>query len=254
MKNAIRQVSTLLADTLKNKRLRGLFLAALVVAMMGAWAHRLYAARSHAEEKLRAQTATLNDVMVKLDTLQAQIDRQSEVMTAKLNSLEYQNARLASLGMGARGARFTTISAAGQNPQARGASPFLSRLPELDADICGAMGVKGGFTYKPKMKLIGKFKGNVGLEAAGNGVEGDLLVQGDKSLEGEVGGDLGLDAKVCWKIPIDTSGLSQDLLNAVRDHGADLATTIQQLYLAHPKLHPDAVAQALQNFDLTWLC
>jgi hypothetical protein len=260
MKSKARQVSARLLKAMTRRALLAMLIAGFlaVLAGVGAWTHTVYAAKVRAEEVARKQAATLEQVMAKLNQMQSQMQAQSDVMNAKLETLRYANAKLASylLRTNARQARIEHAVAyvpASSMGGGGGGNLFNKSPVQLQAQLCGQAAVNGELKYKPEIGVKGYGRGNVGLDEFGDGVEADVRVQEDKKLEAGIGGQAQLSFQVCYQFNptinfptgVDTTALSNTVDTATQQVASKISTFISN----HPQLAGSNLSNVIDNLD-----
>jgi hypothetical protein len=229
----------------------------IVLAGVGMWTHNVYAAKIRAEKVARQQAVTLNQVMAKLTSMESEMHRQSDTMNAKLETLRYANAKLASylLRTNAREARIE--HAVAYMPVASGGgggNGLLNKSPvQLQAQLCGQAAVNGELKYKPEIGVKGYGRGNVGLDEFGDGVEADVRVQEDKKFEAGIGGQAQLSFQVCYQFNptvnfptgVDTTALSNTVDTATQQVASKISTFISN----HPQLTGSNLSNVIDNLD-----
>lgn len=265
MKSRARGIAIQLAKTMARRSAVILSLSslAIVTAGMGVWAHSVYAAKAKAESAAQKQAATLNDVMAKLNLIESEMQEQTRTLNAKLEALEYQNAKLATYEVRDHAATARLELAAAHMPIGMalpGAYPQTSStlmIPlELETDVCA----KGGLSASGKIGLApgleGSVKGNVGLDEFGDGVEAEL--NGHLAVDGsvDVGGDAGLESSTCLKLAQfnifgqnpPTVNVGQFISGITTGSGA-LANKLAQVFMNLPQFGNGAITTGLDNLS-----
>lgn len=234
----------------------------IVTAGMGVWAHKVYAAKVKAEREAQKQAATLNDVMAKLNSMESAMQQQARTLNAKLEALEYQNAKLATYEVRdhAAGARLEMAVARIPFGTARlGASPQPATLTiplELETDVCakGTLSASGKIGLAPGLE--GSVKGNVGLDEFGDGVEAEL--NGHLAIDGsvDVGGEAGLESQTCLKLAqFNIFGQNPPtvdvgkFISGITTGSEAVADKLAQVFMNLPQFGNGAITTGLDNLS-----
>lgn len=264
MKSRAHSVLLKLIKTATRNALVIVAVASLVVvtAGMGVWTHKAYAAKAKAEMMAVKQAATLNDVMTKLDKIESEMQQETVALKTKIESVEYQNAKLAAYEVRQHADTARVELAAERMPMysamAGQLSPTLTIPMELETEVCA----HGGLDASAKLALEGelgvKGEGEIGAEAFANGaavsIEGGIT----GSLPLDVGGSAGLESNTCLKLAkFNIFGSSptvseQQFLDSITTGGAALADKLTQVFNSLPQLANSAATSTLdtlQNFS-----
>ncbi|MFI5072324.1 MAG: hypothetical protein ACHP8A_15675 [Terriglobales bacterium] len=270
MKSRARGIAIRLARTVARKSVVILSLSslAIVTASMGIWAHSVYAAKAKVERAAQQQAATLNDVMAKLNLIESEMQRQTRTLDAKLEALEYQNAKLATYEVRDHAYTARLELAAARMPIGMalpGAYPQTSStltIPlELETKVChkGSLSLSGKIGVEPDLKAF--VRGNVGLDEFGDGVEADARGQLDIKAGVELGGDSGFEKETCLDLAqFNIFGQNPPTVNVgqfisgITSGSENVADKLAQIYLSLPQLANSAVTSgmdALANVNLS---
>ncbi|HKV04913.1 MAG TPA: hypothetical protein VJO53_07380 [Candidatus Acidoferrales bacterium] len=266
MKNRACRIALQLASTLGTKSLMIFALATAVIAMTATslWAHKVRAAKANIEATTEEQAATLDDVMAKLNSIESEMHEQTRALNARLESLEYQNAKLAAYQKShqAPPARLEMAAeplpgraaAPGASPQF--ASPSFAIPVDLETEVCHKASLSAAAKLSGEGDLKGFVKGNVGLDEFGDGVEADARGQVDAKVGLEVGGDSGFERSTCLKITqsnilgrnLVTTDIGQ-FVSGVTAGSRALAEKLIQLHMSLPQLQNGAITTGLDNLS-----
>ncbi|HEV2420188.1 MAG TPA: hypothetical protein VGS59_00640 [Candidatus Acidoferrales bacterium] len=235
---------------------------AVLATGMGVLTHKAYAAKAKTEMASKQQAATINDVMAKLNGIESEMQQQTRSLNAKLESLEYQNAKLAAYEVRQHAETPRLELAADRLPMrpAMGVQSSSVEIPlELETDVCA----KGNLEASAKLELESRIKahaeGEVGAEAFGNGANADLDGELDGKLPLDIGGGASLEKSTCLKLakfnifgstPTITE---QEFLNTIANvsDGQALAAKLAEIFNELPLLSDSAATStldALNNF------
>lgn len=163
----------------------------VIVVGTGAWAHKIYADEEQEKKVAQERAATVSDVMAKLNKIESEMQEQTQAVKQKMDSLEYQNVKLAEYltRERSRSARLELAAAREPRPVAI-PSPALTTSPlVIETKVCHHVGMGAAGKLGLDAKLDGEAKGGVGAEAFGNGVDtdakGGIEVAAGLDLEGE---------------------------------------------------------------------
>lgn len=234
----------------------------VVLASLGLWTHTVYAAKVRAEKVVHKQATTLNQVMAKLNHMESEMQQQNQAMEARLTALRYADAKLASYAL-RTAERADMRSAHLEEAVARaprsamgggggGVKVKLNKGMSLTADLCGHVGLDGGFQWEAELEAKGHAEGGVGADVAGDGakasVKGD--VKGAWKADIAPGGGLSMD--VCWNFPSlafsqtsNTTALQADVTN----NAQAIANKVAALVAKYPKLGGSALPNALDALN-----
>lgn len=264
MKSRVHSVLSRLAKTAARKALVIVAVASLVIvtAGMGVWTREAYAAKAKAEAVAVKQAATLNDVMAKLNKIESEMRQETAALKTKIESVEYQNAKLAVYEVRQHADTARLELAAERMPMysamAGQLSPTLTIPMELETEVCA----HGGLDASAKLALEGelgvKGEGEIGAEAFANGAAVSLEGGITGSLPLDVGGSAGLESNTCLKLAkFNIFGSSptvneQQFLDSITIGGAALADKLTQVFNSLPQLANSAATSTLdtlQNFS-----
>ena len=233
---------------------------AVIAAGMGVWTHKAYAAKARAEIVAQQQAATLNDVMAKLNRIESEMQQQNRNVNAKLESLEYQNARLAAYEVSQRAESPQLQLAAARIPIHSAKTGTLAStltIPiELDTEVCDKGAITGGGKLSIEPRLEADAKGDVGAEAFGNGVDAEVDGRIDTKLGFELGGEHSFEKNTCLKIAqFNIFGNSTPTVNVGQfisglTSGADvLANKLAELEMKLPQLANSVATTGLDDLN-----
>ncbi len=194
-------IGSRLADWVSGKRVLTRALACLVVATagMGICAGNAYAAKTRTAAAAKAQAVTLAQVMAQLNRIESALrreSRESSILETQLASIKRQNTALAAYVMrarsGAPGAELASdwLPAYDQPgpmpPQFSTSSTTTAPNAVMQTQVCVDGDLQGRGAVTSDAKANGEAKGNLGVEAYGNGGEGALLAKLGLKLEVKV--------------------------------------------------------------------
>lgn len=262
MKSRVHSVLLGLAKAATRKALVILTVATLAVVAtgMGVWTHKAYAAKTRAEMAAKQQAATLNDVMAKLDRIESEMQQQTRSLNAKLETLEYQNAKLAAYEVRQHAETPRLELAAARIPiHSAKAGTLASTLTiplELDTEVCDKGSLSGGGKLSIEPRLEADAKGDVGAEAFGNGVDAEVEGRIDTKLGFELGGEHSFERNTCLKIAqFNIFGNSTPTVNVGQfisglTSGADvLANKLAELEMKLPQLANSVATTGLDDLN-----
>lgn len=239
---------------------------AVVATGMGVLTHKAYAAKANTETAAKQQAATLSDVMAKLNGIESEMQQQTRSLNAKLESLEYQNAKLAAYEVRLHAETPRLELAADRMPMgpamAGGMSTTLTIPLELDTEVCDKGSLSGGGKLGIEPDLEADAKGDVGAEAFGNGVDAEVEGKLDTKVDFELGGEHSFEKSTCLKIAqfniFGNSTPTVDVgqfISGLTTGGEALADKLAQLEMALPQLANSAATtglDALNNFNVSF--
>jgi hypothetical protein len=189
---------------------------AVVTAGTGVWANKVYADKVKAEKVAHEQAINLDDVMAKLNRMESEMQVQTRALNEKMESIEYQNAKLAAYTLRERD-HVAKLELAAE----RLASPAFPPAPALgfsgglsvESKLCMNKEASIGFKGTPaEVGAEAMAQGNVGLDEFGDGVE--ATARGRFRLHGELelNGDGAFSIEHCLVLPtVDISESSASL-------------------------------------------
>lgn len=233
---------------------------AVVATGMGVWTHEAYAAKAKTEMAAKQQAATLNDVMAKLSRIESEMQQQTRSLNAKLESLEYQNAKLAAYEVRQHAEAPRLELAADRLPMgpamAGGLSTSLTIPLELDTEVCDKGSISGGGKLSIEPDLEADAKGDVGAEAFGNGVDAEVEGKLETKVGFELGGEHSFEKNTCLKIAqFNIFGNSTPTVDVGQfisglTTGADvLANKLAQLEMNLPQLANSVATTGLDDLN-----
>ena len=262
MKSRAHTVLIRLATAATRKAVVIFALAGLTVVAtgMGIWTHKAYAAKARAERAAAKQAATLNDVMAKLNRIESEMQQQNRSLNAKLESLEYQNARLAAYEVRQHAESPQLQLAAARipiHPATAGTLASTLTIPiELDTEVCDKGAITGGGKLSIEPDLEADAKGDVGAEAFGNGVDAEVEGKLDTKVGFELGGEHSFEKNTCLKIAqFNIFGNSTPTVDVGKfitglTTGADvLANKLAQLEMNLPELANSVATSGLDGLN-----
>lgn len=238
----------------------------IVSTGMGMWTHEAYAAKAKAEMAAQAKAATSNDVMAKLNGIESEMQQQTRNFNSRLETLEYQNAKLAAYEVRQHSESARLELAANRGPIGeRWSRPVEQSTPTTtdywEKKTCFHVGVdaalKGGLELGPKGDAVG----NVGADALGDGV--DAVLRG--RVEGKLGFDIGptgnVEMEFChtWNQASSGSGAALAAMDSSELSASGLPippetqATITEVFSKFPEFQPASVDRsmnALTNVSL----
>jgi len=262
MKSRARSMALRLASSLGRKAVVIFALSGLVIVMAatGLWAHQVYAAKARIEATAQKEAATLNDVMAKLNTMESEMQQQTRTLNAKLEALEYQNAKLATYEVRDRAAGARLEMAAAHMPIGTAlpaAYPQTLMIPiELKTDIChkGSLMGSAKLGIEPKLKAFARV--NVGLDEFGDGVEADARGDIDVKADLDMGGETGFEKTTCLEVAqFNIFGNNPPGLNVGQFVGGittgsqALAQKLAQIFMNLPQIQNGAITTGLDNLS-----
>lgn len=231
---------------------------AVVATGMGIWTHKAYAAKAKTEMAAKQQAATLTDVMAKLNRIESEMQQQTRSMNAKLESLEYQNVKLAAYEVRQHAETPRLELAADRIPMGRAmAMQSALTIPlELDTEVCDKGSISGGGKLSIEPDLEADAKGDVGAEAFGNGVDAEVEGKLETKVGFELGGEHSFEKNTCLKIAqFNIFGNSTPTVNVGQfisglTTGADvLANKLAQLEMNLPQLANSVATTGLDDLN-----
>lgn len=231
---------------------------AVVATGMGVWTHEAYAAKAKTEMAVKQQAATLTDVMAKLNGIESEMQQQTRSLNAKLESLEYQNAKLAAYEVRQHAETPRLELAADRIPMGRAmAMQSTLTIPlELDTEVCDKGSISGGGKLSIEPDLEADAKGDVGAEAFGNGVDAEVEGKLETKVGFELGGEHSFEKNTCLKIAqFNIFGNSTPTVNVGQfisglTTGADvLANKLAQLEMNLPQLANSVATTGLDDLN-----
>ncbi len=231
---------------------------AVVATGMGVWAQKAYAAKAKTEMAVKQQAATLNDVMAKLNRIESEMQQQTGSLNAKLESLEYQNAKLAAYEVRQHAEAPRLELAADRIPMgpAMAMQSTLTIPLELDTEVCDKGSISGGGKLSIEPDLEADAKGDVGAEAFGNGVDAEVEGKLETKVGFELGGEHSFEKNTCLKIAqFNIFGNSTPTVNVGQfisglTTGADvLANKLAQLEMNLPQLANSVATTGLDDLN-----
>ncbi|HEV2315057.1 MAG TPA: hypothetical protein VGR94_07110 [Candidatus Acidoferrales bacterium] len=230
----------------------------VVATGMGVWTHEAYAAKAKTEMAVKQQAATLTDVMAKLNGIESEMQQQTRSLNAKLESLEYQNAKLAAYEVRQHAETPRLELAADRIPMGRAmAMQSTLTIPlELDTEVCDKGSLSGGGKLSIEPRLEADAKGDVGAEAFGNGVDAEVEGRIDTKVGFELGGEHSFEKSTCLKVAqFNIFGNSAPTVNVGQfisglTTGADvLANKLAQLEMNLPQLANSVATTGLDDLN-----
>lgn len=262
MKSRARSMALRLASSLGREAVVIFALSSVVIVMAaaGLWVHQAYAAKARIEATTQKEAATLNDVMAKLNHMESEMQQQTRTLNAKLEALEYQNAKLATYEVRDRAAGAHLEMAAARMPIGTALpAPYPQTLTiplELKTEVChkGSLTGSAKLGIEPSLKAFARL--NVGLDEFGDGVEADARGDIDVKAGLEMGGETGFEKNTCLEVaqfnifgdnPPDLN--VGQFLNGLTTGSEALAKKLAQIFMNLPQIQNGAITTGLDNLN-----
>lgn len=172
-----------------------------IAAGVGVWAYTVHVAQIRTEKMVRTEAATLNSLVAKLNAVDSRMQRQSQTLLAKVESLRQANAMVAAYalrvgtsgtGIGRRGR--LTSAALGNNP--------FGFQHQWTAQVCGNLGLGAQLQEQLQVNVKGDATGEVAAEALHNGVWGALKGNGIVQVGASDAPSISIGAQVCYNVQL----------------------------------------------------